>query len=308
MKESIFFAKPGEKGLNETSAAHLCALASQIELENETALNEICFVNVEVAVVGNAQNLPTQDGIKEDEFNLIETRLLQIAKMHRFIAWFAEARKVLEAEKSAVKSLNLESWCKLQGIEYPSYPVAEKSLPKSEYDDILKTLNIKEYEEYLGLQATAAVFGKFIHPDRPMDTARKALHYAINHPYKTKGEGRDTTVYHSTPSIDAKKVDAKFAVLQKLYREYEQRLNRAKAEIRKKQTATNVEENRQNHLKEEKFLKEFEAYRTRIEELNRQFHDWVLVENEALSKVKLAIPSELAETVDYLNNLVDNNN
>lgn len=307
MKESIFFAKPGEKGLNETSAAHLCALASQIELENETALNEICFVNTEVAVVGNAQNLPTQDGIKEDEFDLIETRLTRIAKMHRFIAWFAEARKALEAEKTQVKALTVEKWCKQQGIEYPTYPEQPSKINTSEYDDVLKTLNVKEYEEYLGLQATAAVFGKFIHPDRPMDTARKALHYALSHPYKTRGEGRDTTVYHSTPSIPAQKVDAKFAVLQKLYREYEQRLNRLKAEVRKKQTAINVEENHQSHLLEEQFLKEYEVYRTRVEELNRQFHDWLLAENERLSKVKLAIPSSLETTVDYLNKLADNN-
>ena len=45
MVESIFFAKEGEKGVNETSAAHLCALASGVKEEAESFLNSISFIN-----------------------------------------------------------------------------------------------------------------------------------------------------------------------------------------------------------------------------------------------------------------------
>ena len=52
MKENVFFAKEGEKGITRTSAAHLCALATGVKEEAESFLNNISFINESISIVG----------------------------------------------------------------------------------------------------------------------------------------------------------------------------------------------------------------------------------------------------------------
>ena len=93
--KSVFFAKEGEKGLNEASASHLCALASQVKARYESVLKNVGFIDSFIDVVGSDAS-PKQTNIGMKSIKVIDEAIEEIGKMNAFISWFAEARELLE--------------------------------------------------------------------------------------------------------------------------------------------------------------------------------------------------------------------
>ena len=304
---SVFFAKEGEKGLNETSASHLCALASQVKAHCESVLRNVSFVNSFIDVIGSDAS-PKQINIGMKSIDDIDIAIKEISKMNAFISWFAEAREVLENIRKTVNRIDLYSWLEASGIEKPEEPVLTSSEVKnSTLDDMINELSIKDRQMYLALEAKASVYGKFIHPDQPMDKARNRMHEIISKPYVSDGRGRDTIIYHHVPSIDAKLVDAEFNKLQAEYRKVEQQLNHMKSDLRKKLRIRNTEENNERNLRLQKYKEERAAYDNKMHELTLQFNQWMLDENTKISKIKFVIPDNLKETYTYLESLTPKN-
>ena len=300
---SVFFAKEGEKGLNETSASHLCALASQIKAHYESVLKNVSFVDSFIDVVGSdASPKQTNTGMKSiDEIDLA---IKEIGRMNAFISWFAEARELLEKIRRTVNAANIYSWMEASGIEKPEEPQLKSSEVKSsQLSDIIDELSVKDRQMYLALEAKASVYGKFIHPDQPMDRARARMHEIVSKPYVSDGRGRDTLIYHHVPSIDTKLVDAEFNKLQAEYRKVEQQLNHMKSDLRKKLDIRNTEENNERNLRLQKYREERAAYDNRMHELTLQYNQWMLDENAKISKIKFIIPDNLKEIHTYLESL-----
>ena len=304
---SVFFAKEGEKGLNETSASHLCALASQVKAHCESVLRNVSFVNSFIDVIGSDAS-PKQINIGMKSIDDIDIAIKEISKMNAFISWFAEAREILENIRKMINRVDLYSWLEASGIEKPEEPVLTSSEVKnSTLDDMINELSIKDRQMYLALEAKASVYGKFIHPDQPMDKARNRMHEIISKPYVSDGRGRDTIIYHHVPSIDAKLVDAEFNKLQAEYRKVEQQLNHMKSDLRKKLRIRNTEENNERNLRLQKYKEERAAYDNKMHELTLQFNQWMLDENTKISKIKFVIPDNLKETYTYLESLTPKN-
>jgi hypothetical protein len=300
---SVFFAKEGEKGLNETSASHLCALASQIKAHYESVLKNVSFVDSFIDVVGSdASPKQTNTGMKSiDEIDLA---IKEIGRMNAFISWFAEARELLENIRRTVNAANIYSWMEAAGIEKPEEPQLKSSEVKSsQLSDIIDELSVKDRQMYLALEAKASVYGKFIHPDQPMDRARTRMHEIVSKPYVSDGRGRDTLIYHHVPSIDTKLVDAEFNKLQAEYRKVEQQLNHMKSDLRKKLDIRNTEENNERNLRLQKYKEERAAYDNKMHELTLQYNQWMLDENAKISKIKFIIPDNLKEIHTYLESL-----
>lgn len=304
---SVFFAKEGEKGLNETSASHLCALASQIKAHCESVLNNVSFVNSFIDVVGSDAK-PKQTNIGMMYIDDIDAAIKEISRMNAFISWFAEARELLENTRNMVNKLDLYSWMEATGIERPEKPEPTSSEVKSSaLSDMIDELSVKDRQMYLALEAKASVYGKFIHPNQPMDRARNRMHEIISKPYVSDGRGRDTIIYHHVPSIDAKLVDAEFNKLQAEYRKIEQQLNHMKSDLRKKLNIRHTEENNERNLRLQKYKEERAAYDNKMRELTLQFNQWILDENAKISKIKFVIPDNLKETYTYLESLTPKN-
>ena len=300
---SVFFAKEGEKGLNETSASHLCALASQIKAHYESVLKNVSFVDSFIDVVGSdASPKQTNTGMKSiDEIDLA---IKEIGRMNAFISWFAEARELLEKIRRTVNGVNIYSWMEASSIEKPEEPELKSSEVKSsQMSDIIDELSVKDRQMYLALEAKASVYGKFIHPDQPMDRARARMHEIVSKPYVSDGRGRDTLIYHHVPSIDTNLVDAEFNKLQAEYRKVEQQLNHMKSDLRKKLDIRNTEENNERNLRLQKYREERAAYDNRMHELTLQYNQWMLDENAKISKIKFIIPDNLKEIYTYLESL-----
>ena len=304
---SVFFAKEGEKGLNETSASHLCALASQVKAHYESILKNVNFVDSFIDVVGSDAS-PKQTNIGMKSIEEIDEAIKEIGKMNAFISWFAEAREVLENIKRKVDDTTIYYWMEISGIESSEKPELTSSEVKSStLDDIISELSVKDRQMYLALEAKASVYGKFIHPDQPMDRERNRMHEIVSKPYVSEGRGRDTIIYHHVPSIDTELVDAEFNKLQAEYRKIEQQLNHMKFDLRKKLKIRNTEENNEKNLRLQKYKEERAAYDNKMHELTLQYNQWMLDENAKISKIKFVIPDNLKETYTYLENLTPKN-
>lgn len=300
---SVFFAKEGEKGLNETSASHLCALASQIKAHYESVLKNVSFVDSFIDVVGSdASPKQTNTGMKS--VNKIDLAIKEISRMNAFISWFAEARELLEKIRKIVNGVDIDYWMEASGIEKPEEPVLKSNEVKSsQLSDIIDELSVKDRQMYLALEAKASVYGKFIHPDQPMDKARARMHEIVSKPYVSDGRGRDTIIYHHVPSIDTNLVDNEFNKLQAEYRKVEQQLNHMKSDLRKKLDIRNTEENNERNLRIQKYKEERAAYDNKMHELTLQYNQWMLDENAKISKIKFIIPDNLKEIYTYLESL-----
>ena len=304
---SVFFAKEGEKGLNETSASHLCALASQVKAHYESILKNVNFVDSFIDVVGSDAS-PKQTNIGMKSIKVIDEAIEEIGKMNAFISWFAEARELLEKIRKKVDGTTVYSWMEASGIEKPEKPeLTSDEVESSTLDDMIRELSIKDRQMYLALEAKASVYGKFIHPDQPMDKARNRMHEVVSKPYVSEGRGRDTIIYHHVPSIDTELVDEEFNKLQSEYRKIEQQLNHMKSDLRKKLNIRNTEENNERNLRLRKYKEERAAYDNKMRELTLQFNQWVLDENAKISKIKFIIPDNLKETYTYLESLTPKN-
>ena len=305
--KSVFFAKEGEKGLNETSASHLCALASQVKARYESVLKNVGFIDSFIDVVGSDAS-PKQTNIGMKSIKVIDEAIEEIGKMNAFISWFAEARELLENFRKMINIINIDSWMKSYDIEKPEKPELTSSEVKSStLDDMIAELSVKDRQIYLALEAKASVYGKFIHPDQPMDKARNRMHEVVSKPYVSEGRGRDTIIYHHVPSIDTELVDEEFNKLQSEYRKIEQQLNHMKADLRKKLNIRNTEENNERNLRLRKYKEERAAYDNKMRELTLRFNQWVLDENAKISKIKFIIPDNLKETYTYLESLTPKN-
>lgn len=305
--KSVFFAKEGEKGLNETSASHLCALASQVKAHYESILKNVSFVDSFIDVVGSDAN-PKQTNIGMKSIEEIDIAIKEISKMNAFISWFAEARELLENIRKTVNGVSINAWMKASGIEEPEKPeLTSNEVKTSTLNDMIDELSIKDRQMYLTLEAKASVYGKFIHPEQPMDRARNRMHEIVSKPYVSEGRGRDTIIYHHVPSIDINLVDIEFNKLQSEYRKIEQQLNHMKSDLRKKLSIRNTEENNERNLRLQKYKEERAAYDNKMHELTLQYNQWVLDENTKISKIKFIIPDNLKETYTYLESLTPKN-
>ena len=305
--KSVFFAKESEKGLNETSASHLCALASQIKAHHESILKNVSFVDSFIDVVGSDAD-PKQTNIGMKSIEEIDEAIKEIGRMNAFISWFAEARELLENIRKTVNGVSINAWMKASGIEEPEKPeLTSNEVKTSTLDDMIDELSVKDRQMYLTLEAKASVYGKFIHPDQPMDRARNRMHEIVSKPYVSEGRGRDTIIYHHVPSIDTEIVDAEFNKLQAEYRKIEQQLNHMKSDLRKKLNIRNTEENNERNLRLQKYKEERAAYDNKMRELTLQYNQWVLDENAKISKIKFIIPDNLKETYTYLESLTPKN-
>ena len=305
MIESVFFAKEGEKGLNETSAAHICALAAQTKTEAESRLSNLSFLDTTVNIVGsNAQDLPVSLGLRDKDLDEVGGNIMLCADMNAVISWFSEARKYLEAEKSRVRSLRMEDYLEETGIENPIPPTnkAHKILDYT-LQDAISELSIKDRQQYLYLEAKASTLGQLLHPNGSLKEAMTEYYTKLYKPFTVEGDGRDTVAYKNTPTVSKETLKDFHDKLQVEYRKNEQSLNHMKADLRKKVELKNKEIFDERSLASATYEGELKLYNHTITDLKSKYLKWQGDKLTELSKVKFAIPIALEKSIAYLNNL-----
>ena len=287
----VFFGPPG---LTSTSANYMANIAKEKIVSNEAKLKNLNFVTTTVDIVGSPADSgkTISRGYKEEELAEVRTLLSEIADMNAFCAWVREAIKAKEAEIKDVTERSFDDWLKENGLSLER-PVSAANPTE---DDIMEEMNIRERNEYLQLEATAATIGKYIHPDGVYSKAREELHNRTMKPYSTEGTGKETLIYSYVPSIDQQKVDDLFFELQEWHRTNEQQLNRIKYEIKRKLGKKTIEQNR-------KYESECEAYHVKYQAYHSQFKAWQVEESARISLMKIVIPEDLQTIYDNISRL-----
>lgn len=294
-KDLVFFKKEGEEGvaLTSTSANHIANLAKEYIQSVETLLNNICFFNIEVALVGsNGANI-IQTGGTSEVLNNLQSLLGGVAQAKSLIAWLREGIKAKENLMKDLQNIGLEDWCKENGLAYPEAPKRGHVLTEVEY---YASLPIKERNRYYQLETEAAVLGKYIHPDGHLSDARKELKDKLQHPHEVDGKGRDALIYTYTPTVNVAEVDNVFFELQKKHREVQAQLNAMKYNC---EQAINESTSKVNT----EYMIASQKYQAELKDILGAFKTWNDEKSQEYSKLKIVVPNSLLGIYNTINSL-----
>ena len=295
-KDLVFFKKEGEEGvaLTSTSANHIANLAKEYIQGVETQLNNICFFNAEVALVGSVGGTSIiQTGESLEVLDSLQSLLEGVAQAKSLIAWLREGIKAKENLMKDLQTISLEGWCKENGIAKPEAPNYGHVLTEIEY---YASLPIKERNRYYQLETEAAVLGKYIHPDGYLSDARKELKDKLQHPHKVDGKGRDALIYTYTPTVDVVEVDNVFFELQKKHREVQAQLNAMKYNC---EQAINESTNKVNT----EYMTALQKYQAELKDVLGAFKTWKDEKSQEYSKLKIVVPNSLLGIYNTINSL-----
>lgn len=296
VEDMIFFKKEGEEGvaLTSTSANHIANLAKEHIQSVETQLNNICFFNTEIALVGNIGGASTiQIGKTPKVLNNLQSMLEEAAQAKSLIAWLREAIKAKENLMKSLQAVNFNTWCIKNGLTIPETPEYGHVLTEEEY---YASLPIKERNRYYQLETEAAVFGKYIHPDGYLSNARKELKDKLQYPHKVDGKGRDALIYTYTPTVNEVDIDNVFFELQKKHREIQAQLNAMKYSC---EQAINESTNKVNT----EYMAASQKYQAETQDMLGAFKTWKDKKAQEYSKLKIIIPNSLLDIYNTINSL-----
>lgn len=294
-KDLVFFKKEGEEGvaLTSTSANHIANLAKEYIQGVETQLNNICFFNVEVALVGSTSKNIIQTGRTSEVLTKLQSMLEGVAQAKSLIAWLREGIKAKENLMKDLQNISLEDWCEEYEVVKPVAPTYGHVLTEVEY---YASLPIKERNRYYQLETEAAVLGKYIHPDGHLSDARKELKDKLQHPHEVDGKGRDALIYTYTPTVFIVEVDNVFFELQKKHREIQAQLNAMKYSC---EQAINESTNKVNT----EYMAASQKYQAELEDVLGAFKTWKDEKSQEYSKLKIVIPHSLMGIYNTINSL-----
>lgn len=295
-KDLVFFKKEGEEGvaLTSTSANHIANLAKEYIQGVETQLNNICFFDVRVALVGTLADANIiQTGESSEVLDSLQSLLEGVAQAKSLIAWLREGIKAKENLMKGLQTVSLEDWCKENGMVKPETPNYGHVLTEVEY---YASLPIKERNRYYQLETEAAVLGKYIHPEGYLSNARKKLKDRIYHPHKVDGKGRDAFIYTYTPTTSIAIVDNVFYELQKKHREIQAQLNAMKYSC---EQAINESTNKVNT----EYMAASQKYQAELKDVLGAFKTWKDEKSQEYSKLKIMVPDSLLGIYNTINSL-----
>lgn len=280
MTELSFF---GTEGLTMTSANHVANLAKEFAKTTEHKLNSVSFIETNLTIIGSDVIQPIHTGWCDAALGNITENLRVVCDANALIAWLREAIKAYDKHVKAIDAQTLEEYCHECGVALPEEPLRITSITKEEY---IETLTIKERNKILMLQAQAAVYGKYIHPEGSFAAARAELMEKMANEIEVKGNGRDTLLYHYKPTANAMKVEDCFYQLQREYRATQAELN---GYLHKIDQAVQKDADE----KSKAFHDAMVSYRLKIAELTKKFENYKMLRLEEARKLRIVIPNDL---------------
>lgn len=290
-KDLVFF---GKQGLTSTSANHIANLAKEYVAGLEESVEGTTLYNTEVSLLidpsGNKRSLVVGNTLEDIED--IKNKAMHIAEAKSLIAWLREAIKAKQRLVEELTNKELDEYCLEQGKELPKMPY------KKEYtkDDEIANMTIKERNHHFEVQTYATVFGKIVHPDGPLAKARKVMLDKIKQPNVAAGEGRDTIIYSSSPTVKEQDVEDVFFQLQGIQRSYQAEYNKITHSIEEKVFAENAKRNAE-------YSRKLEEYKAQTSILSEEFNAYTQSETKRISELKIVIPDELQGIYQTVNSI-----
>lgn len=283
-------------GLTSTEANFIANLCKELQQSLIAQLNGIKFYQTEITLLGSKDRQTMCYGT--DSIDFIKENLQKSSELNALCAWLREALREKDRQIQYIEYFTFDDWLKQQNVVQPDCKEKPESLTPCTEEEILQTWDVEKLNKYFTLEAFAATFGKYIHPDGVYNNARKDLHSVINNPITKEGVGRDTVLKINSPSINPNSVDTLFFEMQTEHRKYEQELNQLKSELK-------IEANKITKLREEKLEDDWIEYNNSVEnirnfkeKMQNTYRAWKIKELERISKLKIVIPPSLKDTLE----------
>ena len=273
-----------ETGLTKTSANHLANIAKEMYEKLEAQLSSLRLQNRDYTLASGGQVFRIENESAKEELTAVEPALKQIAQLKSLIAYLREgikAKDELMKEKAKLEHIDQMINSGHSELENPMYPT-HVSL-----EDVVASLSEDEQAHYFSLEARAATFGQYIHPDGVIAKARKEFFKRKKNPAIVVGSGADAEVNTFSTTFTAEEVDTSFFAMQKIYRRAQAEFNKLKSSLEETASARTREK--------------LEDYQLACKEIKAK-RDKVLLEYEnKIKKLKIVIPEALKPTVELVN-------
>jgi hypothetical protein len=256
-------------------------------------LNNVQMYNTSVAVIGSREKQLMSAGLRDLTFITLD--LPHLASLNAFCAWVREAIKEKEEQSRDVRQLTIEHWAERMGIKLPEWPSHPTDPAVITEQDVMNTWDINKRNKYLRLEAFAATYGKYIHPDGAFSKARKRAHEVVNKPITKEGVGRDMVLYYSDLTVDPQVIDSTFMSLQDQYRSYEKELNQMKAELKESVNDLTRKAYEKYQLDVARWKEQQKLYSSELGKLQSEWVKWRTDELERISQLKITIPDALKD-------------
>ena len=295
------------KGVTSTSANYLSNITKEI-IKSYVVFDDISFETTSVRDFreNDGKVFIVNMGISVNDFNDLNQKLENKAKLNSLIAWFREAIKARESQMEKIESMNFEDWMKDEkniddlkfGFEIPEYKDEDyKHITQEEY--IENNFSVKEMNRYFYLQSMSSSLGKFIHPNGAYAKAKELIekHHGTSYVQETPSANM---LYSIVASVPIEKIQAKFFELQDKQREFQKQLNEILFSVEKAVTKHNDMQDAKLH--QFNLEKQEIENKIRAEELKykKEFAQWKVDELNRLRSLKIVIPNELDEIYQFV--------
>lgn len=287
---NVYFSN---EGLTSTTANYYANIAKELQMAASERLNNVQMYNTSVAVIGSREKQLMSAGLRDLTFITLD--LPHLASLNAFCAWVREAIKEKEEQSKDVRQLTIEHWAERMGIKLPEWPSHPTDPAVITEQDVMNTWDINKRNKYLRLEAFAATYGKYIHPDGAFSKARKRAHEVVNKPITKEGVGRDMVLYYSDLTVDPQVIDATFMSLQDQYRSYEKELNQMKAELKETVNDLTRKAYEKYQLDVAHWKEQQKLYSSELGKLQSEWVKWRTDELERISQLKITIPDALKD-------------
>lgn len=287
---NVYFSN---EGLTSTTANYYANIAKELQMAASERLNNVQMYNTSVAVIGSREKQLMSAGLRDLTFITLD--LPHLASLNAFCAWVREAIKEKEEQSKDVRQLTLEHWAERMGIKLPEWPSHPTDPAVITEQDVMNTWDINKRNKYLRLEAFAATYGKYIHPDGAFSKARKRAHEIVNKPITKEGVGRDMVLYYSNLTVDPQVIDSTFMSLQDQYRSYEKELNQMKAELKESVNDLTRKAYEKYQLDVAHWKEQQKLYSSELGKLQSEWVKWRTDELERISQLKITIPDALKD-------------
>ena len=291
----------GEEGMTSTSANHVSAMANVMAQDIKNYMKSLQLYKKSIRVIGEEEvtvervnnTLPSiQEGIKS------------ICKCNALIAWLREAVKEREAAQEHIRDMTLDTWLALNGIEKPTLPIPPKmpTINFRDYATILDAgLTVKEYNRFLELNSSLAVYGEVIHSEGLLTRQKAEIQRIFKKPVEVNECGRDTiiTTYKFDEELNHE-LGKVYTKLQAEYRKLQAEKNGIEEKFAKLSMDFQTKKLDEWRSKNSKYELDLHEVNSKLVELDAQMKEWKKQRLEDLASLKIIIPNDLKQTYEKL--------
>lgn len=271
------------KGLTSSEANHITNIVKEL-VKN---IDQKSFVLYTSKIKNGGGTMPL------DEFKRNEDWVDNVKKVGLLFSLSAFLKTAVKLKESKMDEERNKKF--VHNVPYPTLKETSQRLDTS-FETYLQTLNIKDLNEYLTNESIASHIGKFVHN---FDEVRDA---SVNfQPTSFRQINNEVVTIINERLYTHEELLSGFFDLQKSHREAEKVVNYYKA--KHKDWVKEIETKYLSDVQEVNFYNNslINSYNSSVENARIEFEKEKQAKIQEFSKLKIEIPNNLQETLDYVN-------